>query len=76
MMTETRIRERLEKIRRCAGDDEMAHSKEDELVWEFVGSLADKEAMDVYDGYDLDKIQKMAKLVLQSQTIEFCRWCA
>lgn len=60
------IKERVKQIELCRGDDESAHSMEDDLMAEFIlyvsqldGDLAD-----------------MAKEVLKTQAIEFCRWCA
>ena len=69
------IRERLAKIRSIAGDDEYAHIEE-KLLWELVlKAIAEGDFPDYLNG-KYDYCRQMAKLALESRTIDFSRWFA
>ncbi len=65
-LTAAEINRRVEEIRDCAGDDEAAHVKEDDLYRDFARSLAARR----------DEIGRKARLVLQTRLIGFTRHCA
>ena len=69
-MTIDTIKSRLEEIRRIAGDNERAHSAEDELHQDVLRAIADG------DIEPLDSIREAARLALASIDIEFERWSA
>lgn len=62
------IRARLEAIRDVAGDDEVAHGREDSLREEFIEHVRDNPAD--------SKLAEKASLVLSTDEISFARWCA
>lgn len=64
------IKRTLEKIESISGDDEMAHSLEDDLFYDFVDDIASDEFKSKED------IIEAAKEVYKVKTIEFCRWHA
>ncbi len=65
-MTEQEARERLEEIRGIAGDDEVAHSKEDEFHRDVLSLIA----TGCHNG------QELARIAIQTSEIQFARWCA
>lgn len=65
-MTLKQIEERVERIRRMAGDDEAAHSEEDELRHDFIEYVASLPI----------PLAKKAWAVLETSGIRFARWCA
>ena len=62
------IKARIDDIREVAGDDEAAHSREDELYADFIAFVA-KEPMSW-------GLADKAKLVLSTRDLKFERWCA
>ncbi len=60
---------RVAKIEASKGDDEMAHSMEDELAFDFINELA-------MGSYAIDEAIEIAKVVQSTSQIEFSRWCA
>lgn len=62
------IQNRIQKIKDCAGDDEVAHGLEDDLNQDFIEYVS-------HTPYDNDLAEK-AKLVLSVGEIRFARWCA
>jgi len=60
------VRQEVERIRACAGDDEAAHSYEDDLRHKFIEYVASQGG----------QLAEMAKLVLSTTDIDFARWCA
>lgn len=66
-MTIDEINQRLEKISEMAGDPEVAHTEEGNLMRDFIQYVAASE--------DLD-LSKKASLVLTAGDISFPRWCA
>lgn len=61
------IQKRIEKIKECAWDSEVAHGDEDSLYEDFIRFVA-------VDGPE--PFSAMAKEVLKTQEIIFSRWCA
>lgn len=72
-MTIDEIKTRIRDIEDCAGDDERQHAKEDEMVWEFIYTLAHPDECD--PALSLADVTAMAVELLKSQRIEFNRWC-
>ena len=68
-MTREDIKVRLAKIHDSQGDDEVAHSLEDDLRADFLNSIA-------VGAVPLEDIQDLAALVLTSRELDFERWCA
>lgn len=66
-MTAEIVRRRVQDIRECAGDDEAAHSMEDQLHQDVLQSIAD---------FECDSPYVCAKLALETKAIDFARWCA
>jgi len=60
------VREFVEEIRLSAGDDEVAHSMEDELYVAVLQAIAN----------GADSPEKLAAEALKTKDIEFSRWCA
>lgn len=71
-MNAEEARERVEAIRAAAGDDEGAHSMEDELYRDFIAAIAQT----VTDRGRPSAAAEVAQIVLMTQEIEFARWCA
>ena len=65
------VKERIEEINRLSKfDDEMAHSNEDDLFYDFVESVKDGK-------YKTRKeIIEVATELFKVRDIEFARWCA
>lgn len=59
------IKNRLDFIRKTAGDDEIPHGAEDQLYADFVKYVAD---------LNIDKLSLLAKEILKSKEIEFNRY--
>ena len=55
------------KIEAMKGDDESAHSAEDGLRAEFIALVAEVGS---------PELAEMAREVLKTDDIRFCRWCA
>lgn len=66
-MNRQEIEKAIAHIREIAGDDEMAHIKEDELYVAFVRRVAQEAG---------GELAECAKLVLTTSEIDFERWCA
>ena len=66
-MTVEDVEREVERIRAMAGDDEVAHSTEDDLWENVLRLIAAKET---------DDPAGLAAAALQTKTIEFARWCA
>ena len=66
-MTVDEVVKRVEEIRHCAGDDEVAHSMEDALHGDVLQAIADGHC---------DKPDECAKAALMTEKIAFERWCA
>ena len=58
---------RIDQLREIAGDDEAAHSEEDDLRRDVLRAIADGEC---------DDPAAAARLVLTTSEIRFARWCA
>jgi len=58
----------VKKIKECSGDDEAAHCLEDDLRFEVLCYIAQFSTE--------DKIRKMALEAIQTESIDFARWCA
>jgi hypothetical protein len=59
-------RRRLDDIRACVGDDEAAHSMEDALRRDVLQAIADGSP---------DAVE-LARIALESESLDFARWCA
>lgn len=67
MLTVKYVEDRVKEIARVGEfDPEVAHSAEDDLVWEVIGSIAENPL----------GAQELARAVLESLDISFPRWCA
>lgn len=65
-----KIKERIAKIENCKYDDEMAHSYEDDLFYDFVNAIKNGK-------YETkEEIVKAAKEVYKVRKISFSRWHA
>lgn len=60
------VKERIEGIKEVVYDDETAHILEDNLYHDFVEYVAQEKG----------KAARIARLILTTDKIEFCRWCA
>jgi len=69
-MSLTEIKERVQAIQECAGDYEIAHSKEDALYQDFIEFVATSKDLDIAE------VQEKAAEVLKTKQIEFIRYCA
>jgi uncharacterized protein YgfB (UPF0149 family) len=68
-MTYQEIKERIKSIQEIAeknGDNEVAHSEEDELYQDFIEYVAQRK----------DALGRKASLVLSTREIDFYRWYA
>ena len=65
-MTKAEITAAVDYIKAVAGDDEAAHSKEDDLYHDFVAFVATRN----------DDIGHLARIVLKTTDINFSRWYA
>jgi hypothetical protein len=65
-VTVDEARRRLDDIRACAGDDEAAHSMEDALRRDVLQAIADGSP---------DAVE-LARIALESESLDFARWCA
>ena len=61
------IKQEVAKIEAMKGDDESAHSAEDGLRAEFIALVAEVGS---------PELAEMAREVLKTDDIRFCRWCA
>jgi CHASE3 domain sensor protein len=66
-MTLEEIQKRVEDIRATAGDDEVAHSREDDLRKDFIEYVASLQN---------ESLAAKARAVLETEKIDFYRWCA
>lgn len=64
------IEDRVKSIDGCQRDDEEAHSREDNLYYDFIEYVASS------SGHDGAKLREMAKAVLETKDINFHRWYA
>jgi hypothetical protein len=67
MMNAEMVRQRVEKIRAMAGDDEAAHGEEDNLREDLLRAIANGECVNPQD---------CAQIALTTNDIDFARWCA
>ena len=67
-MNRTKARAAVEEIRSIGrNDDEVAHAKEDGLRADFIQHIADG---------DFGELTDIAKIILETDKIDFCRWYA
>lgn len=66
-MTPTKVRQRVRDIAACKGDNEAAHSMEDDLYRDVIASIATGMC---------DDPEKVCAEALKTKEIEFVRWCA
>lgn len=62
-------KERVSDIRAIRRDDEVAHSREDSLYFDFVYAIADGTVSGL-------SAAEIAKEIIKTREIDFCRWCA
>lgn len=67
MMNADMVRERVERIRMAAGDDEVAHNMEDALRSDLLRAIANGECVNPQD---------CAQIALTTDAIDFSRWYA
>ena len=67
-MSEAEIMKRIEEIKACAGDDERAHSMEDDLHRDVLACIAASPGD--------ERVSELARLALLTCDIDFSRWCA
>ena len=65
-MTTKEIKVRLDQIEKTKGDDEEAHTLEDNLWYDFIKSISQ----------NYSSLGRRAQLVISSGDIEFSRWRA
>jgi hypothetical protein len=70
-MTLLEISRRLREIESSKGDDEIAHSMEDDLIYDFIEYLSNLQQSDI-DYRIVDKAQEILKV----KDIDFERWYA
>lgn len=63
------IKEKLAEIKSVAWDDEAAHSREDDLLWEFIEFIAHEPTVP-------PRIRRYARMIMKSSDIKFSRWYA
>ena len=68
------VEKRVAEIRACAGDDETAHSMEDELHQDVLREIARQGREPGGDGSSSPFA--LAEAALKTLEIEFARWCA
>lgn len=61
------IKQEVARIDAMKGDDESAHAAEDEMRAEFIALVAEVGS---------PELAAMAREVLTTDEIQFCRWCA
>jgi hypothetical protein len=66
------VRERVEMIDHCRGDDETAHSEEDKLRRDVLTYIADGDWVES----DPLAVRDIAREALRTERIDFARWCA
>lgn len=66
-MTMSEIKKRVQEIEECSNDNERAHGLEDGLRLDFITFISNGGAKD---------IKQKAALVLQTEDMDFSRWCA
>jgi hypothetical protein len=66
-MTPQYVQDRVEQIKSVAGDDEVAHGKEDALHQEVLRAIAEGVA---------ENPAECARIALTTSDINFARWCA
>jgi hypothetical protein len=68
----TTVQEAIDRIREIesyAGDDEAQHGREDDLMREFIASVA-------AGMLDSQEAQTIANRIVQVNQMDFARWCA
>jgi hypothetical protein len=75
-MTPEEARAMVERIKDRSFDDESAHSMEDELYHRLVKALVDLTSGEFVTYFDLVQLVDCAKIVLETEDIQFARWCA
>lgn len=70
-MTVNQIHRKVKAILAVVGDDEMAHSMEDQLHLEFITYIASLDG-----SLSAKALSEKAKAVLKTSNMPFARWCA
>jgi len=65
-MTVNEAKQKVETLKEIAGDDEAAHGFEDNLRDDFIR----------YAATEKGKVGRIARIILTTSKIDFCRWCA
>ena len=66
-MTPDDVRKEIENIRAMQGDPEGAHSREDDLYLQLLTAIANGKC---------ENPALCAKIAIQTQELDFARWCA
>ncbi len=68
-MTVEQIKDKIEVIFGCRGDDEVAHGLEDQLFIDVLSAIGS-------GSHTAEECKLLAQTVLESRKIPFSRWCA
>jgi hypothetical protein len=75
-MTKDDIRAAIKDIQAESWDPEAAHCKEDRLREDFIAYIANMPPAVMYAGNGVSvNLPEMAKMVLETNDINFTRWC-
>ncbi len=69
-VTKTEALARVEDIRVIQGDDELAHSKEDQLRRDILEAIVNNPSL------TKGAIRELARIALSTEALDFERWCA
>lgn len=69
-MTRDEAQQAVERIRELSGDPEAAHAREDDLRHEFIKAIANAKYTSIRDA------RHVAEIILETDEIDFPRWCA
>lgn len=75
-MTPEEARAAVEEIRASIEDDEGAHSMEDSLYHRFVKVIAGLPDSEPVTWFDVADWVGAAKILLETEEMDFARWCA
>jgi hypothetical protein len=67
-LTIAQAKRQVDLIRELADDDEVAHAREDDLREVFIAGLADGR-------YSKREATAIARVVMETEDINFARWC-
>lgn len=74
-MTPEEAEVRVKGIEKSSFDDEGAHSEEDQLYHDFVRYVAGLNLTE-FTVFDVMELVRTAHIILDTENIQFARWCA